>query len=94
MRRLFARVAADETRHAALSWLVAQWAEPLLDASARKRVTAARSRATRALRAKLGSCDSRDLRAIDRLVGRPPPGRAVALLDGLLARVNEATAAG
>ena len=85
MRRIFARVAADETRHAALSWLVAQWAEPLLDAPARKRVAAARSRASRALRAKLSAAPPR---AFDPRVGRPRPEEAVALLDGLLTRLN------
>ena len=88
-RRLFARIAADETRHAALSWLVAQWVEPLLDARARKRVEAARSRATRALRKKLGAATATPARGalseLDREVGRPPPAHAVALLDGLLA---------
>jgi len=85
MRRIFARVAADETRHAALSWLVAKWAEPLLDSAARKRVAVARSRASRALRAKLSAAPPR---AFDPRVGRPRPEEAVALLDGLLMRLT------
>ena len=44
MRRTFARIAADETRHAALSWAVARWAERRLDAAARARIAAARVR--------------------------------------------------
>src|SRR6185437_16880911 len=38
LRRTFARIAADEARHAALSWAVARWAEPRLDTRARARV--------------------------------------------------------
>jgi hypothetical protein len=91
-RRLFARIAADETRHAALSWLVAHWAEPLLDARARKRVEGARSRATRALRKKLGAPARRERSALDREVGRPPPAYAMALLDGLIASLARADA--
>jgi hypothetical protein len=48
-RRAFARIAADEARHAALSWAVAQWLEGRLDARARARVEAARARAVRSL---------------------------------------------
>lgn len=33
LRELFARIAQDETEHAALAWEVAAWAEPLLSAS-------------------------------------------------------------
>jgi hypothetical protein len=97
-RGLFARIAADETRHAALSWLIAQWAEPLLDARARKRVAAARSRAARALRKKLIARASsgvvvRSASALDREVGRPPPEQAAALLDGLIASLARVDAA-
>jgi hypothetical protein len=92
-RRLFARIAADETRHAALAWLVAQWAEPLLDARARQRVDAARSRATRALRKKLGTPARGEMSALDREVGRPPAAHAVALLDGLIASLARGGAA-
>jgi hypothetical protein len=87
LRRMFARVAADETRHAALSWQIAAWAEPLLDAAARKRVAAARARATRALRAKLIASEAY---AFDAAVGRPRSAEAVALLDGLLATLGGA----
>lgn len=90
LRRMFARVAADETRHAALSWRVAAWAEPLLDAAAQKRVAAARARATRALRAKLSGSQAY---AFDAVVGRPRAAEAVALLDGLVARLGESALA-
>ncbi|GAC1552073.1 MAG: hypothetical protein NVS3B10_14370 [Polyangiales bacterium] len=91
LRRTFARVAADETRHAALAWLVAEWAEPLLEPRARRRVAAARSRASRVLRAKLSAASARDF---DHAVGRPSAAVAVALLDGLVARWDAASGAG
>ncbi len=84
MRRLFARIAADETRHAALSWMIARWIEPRLDPRARKRVEAARSRATRTLRTKLSASLPRDF---DVHVGRPGAREAVLLFDSLLAQV-------
>ena len=47
--RAFARIAADEARHAALSWAVARWIEPQLDEAGRRRVARSRARALRAL---------------------------------------------
>ena len=49
IRRLLERVAADETRHAALAWAIAAWLEPTLEAGARRRVERARRRAVRTL---------------------------------------------
>jgi hypothetical protein len=82
LRRMFARVAADETRHAVLSWRIASWAEPLLEPAAQRRVAAARARAMRALRAKLSASEAK---SFDGAVGRPRSAEAVALLDGLAA---------
>ncbi len=48
--RTMARVARDETRHAALAWAIARWVEPRLDARTRARLDAARRRAVRTLR--------------------------------------------
>ena len=48
--RTMARIARDETRHAALAWAIARWVEPRLDARARRRIVAARRRAVRTLR--------------------------------------------
>jgi hypothetical protein len=48
--RTMARIAADETRHAALAWAIAAWAEPRLDARSRRAVRAARRSAVQALR--------------------------------------------
>jgi hypothetical protein len=43
------RIANDETRHAALAWSVARWAEARLDARARSRIARARRNAVRDL---------------------------------------------
>ena len=87
LRRMFARIAADETRHAALSWEVARWAEERLDAPSRARVLAARSRAVRTLREKLharieGTSTARSA------VGQPERFEALALLDGMVAALG------
>jgi hypothetical protein len=49
LRRHFARIAADETRHAALSWDLARWFDSKLDAPARARVATARQHAAERL---------------------------------------------
>jgi hypothetical protein len=53
VRRSMARIASDETRHAALAWAVARWADARLDARARGRVRLARRAAARALEREL-----------------------------------------
>ncbi len=45
IRAKLSKIAEDEARHAALSWAVARWIDTNLDAAARMRVQAARSRA-------------------------------------------------
>ena len=85
LRRVFARIAADETRHAALSWEVAQWAEQQLDARARARVASARRRALREL-AKL--VESREPCAFDAAIGQPGRAAARALLQGLATQLG------
>jgi rubrerythrin len=84
LRRLFARVAIDETRHAALSWEVARWAERHLDARARARVRGARSRALRTLRTKLERVDV----AACAVLGQPRRADAIALLEGMIASLG------
>jgi hypothetical protein len=84
LRRLFARIAADETRHAALSWEVARWAEQRLDARARARVAASRRVAARALAEQIAT---REPTAADALLGVPSKRAARALLDGLVAHL-------
>ena len=50
IRRAMGVIAVDETRHAALGWAVAAWAESRLDDEGRARVRAARRAAVRAVR--------------------------------------------
>ena len=65
------------TRHAALSWAVARWAERRLDAAARARIAAARFRALRSLgRGARGA-------AFDSPVGRPDQATHAALVAGM-----------
>jgi hypothetical protein len=80
LRRVFARIAADETRHAALSWEVAHWAEQRLDERARARVSSARRRALRALGESVRARTATDL---DETIGQPKRAAAVALLEGM-----------
>ncbi|MFI5306285.1 MAG: ferritin-like domain-containing protein [Polyangiales bacterium] len=54
VRGVMARIARDETRHAALAWRIARWAEPRLDRSTRARTAAARSQAIAELVAPTG----------------------------------------
>ena len=84
LRALFAGIAADETRHAALSWQVAQWAERRLDEPARARVSSARRRALRALGKSVRARAARDF---DRSIGQPRREAAVALLEGMIERL-------
>ena len=77
LRRVFARIAADEARHAALSWAVARWAEARLEPAARARVAAARARALRALRTQAGAWP------FDAEVGRPGAALRARLVDGM-----------
>lgn len=77
-RATFARIAADETRHAALSWAVARWIEPRIDPRARARVAAARSRAIHALRRCIPASP------FDLEVGRPSPSAHAALVEGMI----------
>ncbi len=87
MRRLLARVAADETRHAALAWAVASWAEDCLDADARRRVSRARARAAHRLARRLERPVPAEL---GRVAGMPSPDEARALLSGIASRLSPA----
>jgi hypothetical protein len=81
LRRAFARIAAEEASHAALSWAVARWIEPQLGAAGRRRVARARSRALQALRASVEVEPSAEL---VRDAGLPSAARAQALLATML----------
>jgi hypothetical protein len=49
VRRSLQRIAADETRHAALAWAIDAWLQPSLDAATRRAIARARRRAVREL---------------------------------------------
>jgi hypothetical protein len=75
-------IADDESRHAALAWEVAAWAEPRMTRPARRRVEEAREQAL----VELASESSRPVPpALVSLGGLPPPDAAEALLASLSA---------
>ena len=81
VRSTMAEIAADETRHAELSWALAAWLDEQLDADQRRAIADARACEASALRAELvsrGLIEDADL-------GLPSAREAVALLDGLVA---------
>jgi len=80
VRRSMARIAADETRHAALAWAVADWIEPRLSPGARERVRRARRGALDRLEREMASEPARDL---VRVAGLPGAREARALVDAL-----------
>ncbi|MGO9711599.1 MAG: ferritin-like domain-containing protein [Polyangiaceae bacterium] len=80
VRRAFARIAVDEAKHAALSWALARWIEPRLDAAGKRRVARSRARALRALRTSVAIEPLLDL---VRSAGLPPSAKARALLDAM-----------
>ncbi len=84
VRATMSRVADDETRHAALSWELADWALPLLSSTERAQVAQAQRDAIRALELDAQRAESPELL---RLAGLPDPVAARHLLDGLLASV-------
>jgi hypothetical protein len=78
--RAMSRIAADETRHAALAWAIARWMEPRLDKRSRRRLAAARRRAVDTLR-RSASAPLRP--ALVRVAGLPSPCRASRMLEEL-----------
>lgn len=84
LRDAFASIAADEARHAALSWAVARWLEQRLDPRSCRRVLRARHRAFRALRRRVLATSSRPF---DGPAGRPERAQALRLLDALVAHL-------
>jgi hypothetical protein len=81
LRAAFLRIAQDETRHAALAWAIARWADGQLGARARARVGRARRGAERRLKMELR-------RPVDPAVadaaGLPSPAQARALLEAMV----------
>jgi hypothetical protein len=82
VRASLARLARDETRHAALAWTMAAWLEARLTPEARQRVREARARAREELLARLSLAPARALRERGLL---PGVGEARALAEGLSA---------
>ncbi len=91
VRDAMAVIADDETRHAALAWAVAAWADPRLDDRARERVAQARGAAVEQLKAALRSYSAPPPLATT--AGLPAPSaalRMVEVLDNALwARMGE-----
>jgi hypothetical protein len=73
------RIAADETRHAELSWHVAAWLEPQLTASERKQLARARFQALEALARELAENTLPTAAQVQ--LGWPSPSRQSALLQ-------------
>jgi hypothetical protein len=74
-------IARDETRHAALAWDVAQWAERRLPLAERERVTEARARALRDLKAQ---ADIEPARELVEALGLPTAAQAARLIDAMV----------
>jgi hypothetical protein len=75
-------IAADETRHAGLSWKIAEWIEPLLTETQRRELVRARAEAVARLRAEMQAPVDEELM---RAAGLPSPAQAVGLVDALAA---------
>ena len=78
--RALHRIASDETRHAAVAWAIAAWADARLDVTERKRIARARNRAVRALRSEIAREPSATLVA---QAGLPRAADALRMLDTL-----------
>jgi hypothetical protein len=76
--RAMRRIARDETRHAALAWAVARWAEARLSRSACRRVDEARRTARASLGAELTRPNDP---ALVRAAGLPSARRALAMFE-------------
>lgn len=76
IRAVYRRIAADETRHAQLSWDVARWAEPRLTPAARRCVHAARAAAAKEL---IGTVQCAAAKEYDAVAGLPSPACGTAL---------------
>jgi hypothetical protein len=85
LRRAFARIADDETRHASLSWQLHRWALARLAPASRARVEAARAAAIASLRAEIAS---QVPSTIARDAGAPSCPGAVRLFDAMIAAIG------
>jgi hypothetical protein len=82
IRRAMTRIAADETRHAALAWAIAREIEPRLDDRTKRRIASARARAIAKLRRDMAAGVSRE---VARATGLPGPETASRMIDELSA---------
>ena len=80
VRRTMQRIARDETRHAALAWRIANWAEDRLDSAARERVRAARTASVETLLVELDYQASDSLNSV---AGVPSGAQAQKLASAL-----------
>jgi len=81
LRRVFERIAVDETRHAALAWAIAAWAEERLSPAERRRIL----RAKRAEVRRLGQQLAKPTPAVlVQAAGVPVPRRHHALLTAMV----------
>lgn len=82
IRREMTRIAADETRHAALAWAIARAIEPRLDDRTRRRIARARTRAVAKLRQDAAAGVSGRVACA---AGLPAADRACLMIDALSA---------
>jgi hypothetical protein len=82
--RAMRQIAEDETRHAELSWALAEWLEGKLTADERARVRYARDRAIEQL---LGSTNGEVPAEVQHLAGVPKPAVARAMVRSLKAEL-------
>jgi hypothetical protein len=80
VRRLYARIAEDETRHAALAWDVARWTEARASSAERRRIRAALHDAVHELRESTHEPVSQELADV---AGLPQPDAARVMLGAL-----------
>jgi hypothetical protein len=76
VRMVLGRIARDETRHAALSWQIAQWAESRMRAGERRRVRQDTKQALDRLEDELTQLHADEVHAVTGLP-RPPQARAL-----------------
>jgi hypothetical protein len=81
MRRAMARIAIDETRHAALSWSLAQWMESRMTAAQRRELKRRRADAVERLEGELTAGREAHVHAV---TGLPRPRQAKALYRRLV----------
>ena len=81
LRKAFARIAADEARHAAFSFALHDWAMSELGREAQRRARAAMKRAARALARSRATVPH----ALSAELGLPDAGRSAALLAAMIA---------